>query len=90
MQSSPSPTLSVLVLSLPTFVFSDELASSPGQPRIFPGSFFPLPSMKGLFSGLGEAGRVAAVMARDASDAWEAVQDKRVEESAGGYGGYER
>jgi len=70
---------------LVTSIFSDEQEF--GQPRIFPGSFFP--SMTGLFSGLGEAGRVAAVMARDASDAWQAVQERKVDEPVGLYGGYD-
>jgi len=66
-----------------------QLLTDESSPRIFPGSFFPMPSMTGLFSGLGEAGKVAAVMARDASDAWKAVADRRMGEPADVFSGYD-
>ena len=82
----------VLILATVHCVYCGDydLLEDDSKPRIFPGSFFPMPSMTGLFSGLGEAGRVAAVMARDASDAWQAVADRRMGEPAAGYDRYKR
>ena len=80
----------LVIMATVSFVSSadSELLDEAGKPRVFPESFFP--SMSGLFSGLGEAGRVAAVMARDASDAWQGVADRRMGEPVAGYHEYQR
>ena len=52
-------------------------------PRLFPS--FSGASLSGLVSSLGEAGRVAVIMAKDASDAFQAVADRSLEESSYNY-----